>query len=175
MSNDDDNDIVELLERKITEAERKLARLKALLATYRASSPNGNPIAQAPSQPLSGVVPPIVDICTYLAQAGKPTPQNELIRSVGDLRQKRYPFLSNHYSNVWRALEYHVRHDRMIACVDQQGRAAELKPLPRRPKGKKLYNSPELYEQDNWFVLKEQIEEDYAPRSLGAQRLFGRD
>lgn len=175
MGNDDDKDIVELLERKITAAERQLARLKAALATFRDTSPDGNRAALAPNQPLSGVVPPIVDICTYLAQTGKPAPQNELIRAVGDLRQKRYPLLSNHYSNVWRALEYHVRHDRMIACVDQQGRAATLKPLPRRPKGKKLYNSPELYEQDNWFMLKEQIEEDYAPRSLGAQRLFERD
>lgn len=167
---EDDDELLESLERKREEVERYLSRLNTAIAALRGSS------GELKATTASGVIPPIVDIAKYLSEHEGPVHQNDIIRAVGDLRRKRYPSLTTHYSSVWRALEYHVRHDRLISCVNQQGRSTKLKPLPRRSKGKKLSNSPELYLQDNWFVLKnEEGEEDYAVGSSRNSNLFGQD
>lgn len=168
MGNDND-DILEFLENRIAEAERQLGRLKAALAAYR-SHQESLPVASEPAD--AGVIPPIIDICRYLELEGRPTPQIDIIRFVGEMRQKRYPTLSNHYSNVWRALEYHVRHQQRISCVDEEGRPAELKPLPPRTKGRKLADSWEYYDQKNWFVLKPESDERHSARSRENSDLF---
>lgn len=171
MADPNDDDVLRFLENKRDEVERHLARLNAAIAALR-SFTNERPPLQGNSQ---GVIPPIVDICQYLGKQARPTAQGDIIRVVGELRQKRYPALSNHYSNVWRALEYHVRHGRMISCVNQDGQPVKLKPLPHRPKNRKLTNSPALYEQDNYFMLKEELDEDGPRQAQSNRSLFGQD
>lgn len=146
------DDIIEMLVRKRAELAEELVCLDAAIADLR-----GKGIKQPSNGSSVGVIPPIVDIVNYLKAKGGRARQSDIIHDVGDLREKRYPQLASHYANVYRALEYHVRRNRLIRCVDDQGQAAELKPLPERPRGpRKLLNIPELYEQDNWFQLKEE-------------------
>ena len=97
----------------------------------------------------------IEQICEYLAQRDSPCSQNEIIRAVGGRRLAMYPTLKMHYGNVWKALEYHVRHDKLIRCVDPETFApVPLKPLPERSYEAPVANVPELYEGDNWFALR---------------------
>lgn len=152
--------------------ERQTTHFKTAIAALRANL-NGNLADVTQDSMGTGVVPPIIDVCQYLADAKKQVAQAMLIYAVGALRKQRYPQLSNHYSNVWRAIEYHVRHDRLIQCVDEEGRPAELKPLPPRVKGRKLADSAELYEQDNWFQLKDQEALQFLRITASAERGTG--
>lgn len=167
MTNDDDLDVIELLQKKIVEAEQRLARLRAALA---ACSSNGTSSSWKEVAIAVATTPPITDICNYLRERGGVVHQNDIIRAVGEVRRLRYPSLTNHYSPIWRALEFHVRRGLLIACVNEQGEPTELKGLKARPKGLKIRNVPELYERDNWFVLRP-AEEDL--ERLSSARPFG--
>lgn len=158
------DDIVELLKSKLDEAKRDVVRLERALAALHDQEEHEMPEADKTGSSTKGVDPPIWDICWFLKQKDKPIPQREIINVVGAERQRKYPSLTNHFQGVWRALEYHVRKGRLIACVDPAtGRSTLLKPLPARPKGTKLHNDPALYYQDNWFVLLEKVVERQIP------------
>lgn len=166
-----EDDVIRLLEAKIADIEHELHRLKNALAAYC----NGT-MPPSKSAPATGVLPAIVDICTYLKGRETPVHQKEIIREVSKVRKIRYPSLTNHRSSVWRALEYHVRHHKLIECVDEQGERRILKPLPKRPKGpRNLDDEPGLYEQDNWFVLRPGAEEPRMWRRHSDRILFGQD
>jgi hypothetical protein len=71
-----------------------------------------------------------------------------------------YPELVRPFEDVWKSLQYHIRHQCLIECVDPAtGSPVPLKLLRVRLYGKnggerRQPNTPELYEGENWFVLK---------------------
>jgi hypothetical protein len=110
-----------------------------------------------------GALPPSVDIRRFLSERGRPAHQAEIVRVVGDLRKAEYPHLRRPYSDVWKSLEYHNRHNLDVVCVKQEGNRwvrAKLTPKRRFPRVKGgSPDRPEWYEGSaNYFWFKDKLD-----------------
>jgi hypothetical protein len=137
------DDAIEYLENRKKELLRQVAKIDRALIEL---APDPEPIR---SSPISAA------IREFLAANPSPQCQNDIIRVVGERRRATKPY------DVWKSLQYQVQHKGLIECVDPGTLApVALKPLPARVYGKnggERPNTPELYEAENWFVLKKEV------------------
>lgn len=101
----------------------------------------------------------IEDLRAFLRHYARPAHQYDIIRSVGEIRRKRYPDLLRPYNDVWKSLQYHNQHKQEIIVVDWVGERLRPAKLKMRPKAKRVVggqeDSAEFYRSpDNlfWFI-----------------------